>query len=212
MTDSAVYSGGDDARDPLLSSAGAYVAPDQRPLNIRLGARLFTAADSFVFLAFLFAYFYLRSINAHGMWRPPHTNPSLTLGVVTLAVVTASTAAVLFARARLRAGDAGGFVAFALLGLALCIAAIIAQVLQLVNPGFSPSGAGGYGSVFIGFTGVFVVHLFGALYWLASAVTGVRRPDPASSGAPLAGVSAYCTFALFLAGVEIAAFVLIYLV
>ncbi len=61
--------------DPLLASAGSHVAPGDRSHNLRLGARLFVAADAFVFLAFLFAYLYLRSLNQHGLWRPPHTSP-----------------------------------------------------------------------------------------------------------------------------------------
>ena len=56
--------------DPLLVSAGSHVAPEARSLNLRLGARLFVAADAFVFLAFLFAYLYLRSQNNNSMWRP----------------------------------------------------------------------------------------------------------------------------------------------
>ena len=52
--------------DPLLTSAGSHVTPAARSLNLRLGARLFVAADAFVFLAFLFAYLYLRSLNQHG--------------------------------------------------------------------------------------------------------------------------------------------------
>ena len=36
--------------DPLLTSAGSHVTPAARSLNLRLGARLFVAADAFVFL------------------------------------------------------------------------------------------------------------------------------------------------------------------
>ena len=62
--------------DPLLTTPGSGVTPSSQVRNLRLGARLFAAADGFVFVGFLFAYLYLRSINAHGLWHPPHTSPS----------------------------------------------------------------------------------------------------------------------------------------
>ena len=74
--------------DPLLTSAGSHVTPAARSLNLRLGARLFVAADAFVFLAFLFGYLYLRSLNQHGLWRPPHTDPSLAVSYTHLTLPT----------------------------------------------------------------------------------------------------------------------------
>jgi heme/copper-type cytochrome/quinol oxidase subunit 3 len=203
--------------DPLLSSAGSHVTPAARSLNLRLGARLFVAADAFVFLAFLFGYLYLRSLNQHGLWRPPHTSPSLALGVVTLVTVVGGAAALMVALRSLRAGRPRNWRAGAGLSLALLLIAVVAQGWQLVDPGFSPYHAGAFGSVFVGFTATLFVHLLGATYWLETIVAssgafhrereGVAKPsllyEPSAS--------AYGTFALFLAGVEVVAFVLIYL-
>lgn len=203
--------------DPLLASAGSHVTPAARSLNLRLGARLFVAADAFVFLAFLFAYLYLRSLNQHGLWRPPHTSPSLALGVVTLATVVGSAAALMLALRSLRAGRPRNWRAGAGVSLVLLLVAVVAQGWQLVDPGFSPYHAGAFGSVFVGFTATLFIHLLGAGYWLETIVAssgafqrereGVSKPsllyEPSAS--------AYGTFALFLAGVEIVAFVLIYL-
>ena len=72
-------------------------------------------------------------------------------------------------------------------------------------------------SIFVGFTATLFAHLLGAAYWLETIVVssgafhrereGVAKPsllyEPSAS--------AYGTFALFLAGVEVVAFVLIYL-
>ena len=203
--------------DPLLASAGSHVTPAARSLNLRLGARLFVAADAFVFLAFLFAYLYLRSLNQHGLWRPPHTSPSLALGVVTLVTVVGSAAALVSALRSLRAGHPRNWRAGAGASLVLLLVAVAAQGWQLFDPGFSPYHAGAFGSVFVGFTATLFVHLLGAAYWLETIVAssgafqrereGVAKPsllyEPSAS--------AYGTFALFLAGVEIVAFVLIYL-
>ena len=45
-------------------------------------AHLLASATAFFFLAFVFAYFYLRSLNNDGLWQPKHVDPSLTLGTL----------------------------------------------------------------------------------------------------------------------------------
>ena len=203
--------------DPLLASAGSHVTPAARSLNLRLGARLFVAADAFVFLAFLFAYLYLRSLNQHGLWRPPHTSPSLALGLVTLVAVVGSAASFVVALRALRAGRPRNWRAGAGLSLMLMLVALVAQGWQLVDPGFSPYHAGAFGSVFVGFTATLLAHLLGAAYWLETIVAspGAFHPERAGVAEPPllyeSAASAYGTFALFLGGVEIVAFVLIYI-
>ena len=47
-----------------------YVAdPDEAELlvrNVRVGSRIWAAAQAFFFMAFLFAFFYLRALNSNG--------------------------------------------------------------------------------------------------------------------------------------------------
>jgi len=203
--------------DPLLATAGSHVAPEARSHNLRLGARLLVAADAFVFLGFLFAYLYLRSLNEHGLWRPPHTSPSLALGLVTLVTMVGSAAAFEAGLRALRAGKPRDWRAGAAAALALLIVALVAQGWQLFDPGFSPYHGGAYGSIFVGFTATLFAHLLGATYWLETVVVssgsfhGEREgvSEPSRLYEPTA--SAYGTFALFLAGVEVVAFVLIYI-
>ena len=140
--------------DPLLTTAGSQVPPSSQTLNLRLGARLLAAADVFVFVGFLFAYLYLRSINAHGLWHPPHTSPSVALGSVTLVAMVGSALAVLYALRVLRSDHDDAWRAAAGVGLGLCVVALGVQLWQLFDPGFSPSSGGGFGSVFVGFTAV----------------------------------------------------------
>ncbi|MEO9175280.1 MAG: hypothetical protein ABI317_07165 [Gaiellales bacterium] len=203
--------------DPLLASAGSHVAPEARARNLRLGARLLVAADAFVFLGFLFAYLYLRSLNQHGLWRPPHTTPSLALGLVTLVTLLGSTGVFLVGLRALRAGRPRDWRAAAGLAFVLLVVALLAQAWQLFDPGFSPYHGGAFGSIFVGFTATLFAHLIGATYWLETVVVssgsfhreraGVAEPSRLYE--PTA--SAYATFALFLSGVEAVAFVLIYI-
>lgn len=196
--------------DPLLTTAGSQVPPSSQTLNLRLGARLLAAADVFVFVGFLFAYLYLRSINAHGLWHPPHTSPSVALGSVTLVAMVGSALAVLYALRVLRSDHDDAWRAAAGVGLGLCVVALGVQLWQLFDPGFSPSSGGGFGSVFVGFTAVLVAHLVGATYWLETIVVGGRKHADAPE-LTVAAVGAYATFGLFLAGVEVVAFILFYL-
>ena len=45
--------------------------------NLNSAAHLLASATAFFFLAFVFAYFYLRSLNNAGLWQPKHVDPSL---------------------------------------------------------------------------------------------------------------------------------------
>ena len=47
--------------------------PDVGARALYVAGRLLAGATTFFFLAFLFAYFYLRSLNEDGMWRPATT-------------------------------------------------------------------------------------------------------------------------------------------
>src|SRR5437868_10624255 len=61
--------------------------------NIRTGSRLWAAAQAFFFVAFFFAFLYLRALNTNGLWRGwPHTHkphPSLAFGIVIMLCVVA---------------------------------------------------------------------------------------------------------------------------
>ncbi|MFX8331645.1 hypothetical protein ABTL50_19800, partial [Acinetobacter baumannii] len=57
---------------------------------LSVASRLLAAGSVFFFLAFLFAYFYLRSLNVEGLWHPHHVKPDKTLGVIFIVLVLAS--------------------------------------------------------------------------------------------------------------------------
>lgn len=179
--------------------------------NIRVGSRIFAAGAAFFFMAFLFAFFYLRALNSNGIWRgwPHHLpHPSLAFGIVILLCVLAAAAAAAVG-SYLRPGIwrvAGGA------ALALTLAAVALQAAQFSSLGFGPTD-GGYASVFVGWTGTYTVFLLGAAYWLATTLAGASA-ESARQGLQLRGGNLEaCAFVLVVfAGIEFAAFILLYVV
>src|SRR3979411_2576191 len=80
--------------------AGVEIPPEPHDVGARalsVAARLLAGASTFFFLAFVFAYFYLRSLNVDHMWRPAHVNPNQGLGAAFIACLVVSAAAALLA-------------------------------------------------------------------------------------------------------------------
>jgi heme/copper-type cytochrome/quinol oxidase subunit 3 len=149
-------------------------AADLEARNQSIAARLFVAADAFLFLAFVFAYLYLRALDDNGMWNPPGQNPSGAMGLAVLVLVCITAALVQVGAGRLASVGPHAFRAPAAAAIATGLVAAALAASQVFRPGFSPSHAGGIGSVFLGFIAVYLVHLLGGLYWLEIQV--VERP------------------------------------
>jgi heme/copper-type cytochrome/quinol oxidase subunit 3 len=177
--------------------------------NLRVGSRIFAAAVAFFFLAFFFAFLYLRALNTNGLWRgwpPHHPNPSLAFGVAILVCVLGSAAV---ARAGVLLGQAVWRLA-ALASLVLALAAVGLQAAQFSSLGFGPTDAG-YASVFVGWSGLFALCLLGACYWLGTVLGDVSRAGVATE-LRAAALDAVGFVLVVLAGIELAAFILLYIV
>jgi heme/copper-type cytochrome/quinol oxidase subunit 3 len=174
---------------------------------VHLGSILLAAATAFFFIAFLFAFVYLRALNSNGLWgagKPHHhVHASLGLGIAILVCILAGVAATRAALVRPAFWRQAAW-ATLLLGLA----AVALQCWQWANLGFGP-GDGGYASVYLGWTGFFTIFVLGAMYWLETivATAGRARTAAAEVGSQLA---AFSIFWLTLGLVEIAAFVLLF--
>jgi heme/copper-type cytochrome/quinol oxidase subunit 3 len=153
----------------------AAVSPELEARNQSTAGRLFVAADAFLFLGFLFAYLYLRALNNNGMWNPHGQNPSGTMGIVVLVLVVATAALLQVGATRMTSAGPAAFRAPAAAALLVGLVATVLAGSQLFRPGFSPSHAGGFGSVFIGFIAFYFLHLIGGIYWLETQV--VQRPS-----------------------------------
>jgi heme/copper-type cytochrome/quinol oxidase subunit 3 len=131
--------------------------------NLRIGVRVIAGSTIMFFLAFLFAYFYLRSLDSHGLWRPDGVDPPQGYGaaIVSLFVLSAGSAA--YAARAARNGrrwlGAAGF------SLLLALVGCIVQAFEYAHLGFGPR-SGGYASVFIGWTALVVVFVLAVIYWL----------------------------------------------
>ena len=160
--------------------------PELMGRNLNSAAHLLASATAFFFLAFLFAYFYLRSLNSDHLWRPKHVDPSLTLGTLVMALTVASAVIVRLGLADHRAGRRPQWRLKGTVALAAGIVAVVLQVVEWTTAGFGPAD-GGYASVFVGWTAFNVFFVIGTLIWLENLLATAIRYRKIQSGAPAPG-------------------------
>ena len=189
--------------------------PLVRDRNIWAGVRLWTGAMAFLFVAFVFAFFYLRELNNNHMWRPKGVNSFLVYGLIILALVVVGVVLYGLAVRSLSSQGVGGWRGLAIHAVVLLVAAFAVQCFEWYHAGFGPKD-GGYVSVFYGWTGFYAAVLLGAIYWLWTQVAQSLRGNlPSGDGAQalqLADREAVAFFLYFLLVVEIVLYLLLYLV
>ena len=190
--------------------------PEWQPRALWTGSRLLCGAAAFFFVSFVFAYFYLRSLDTHNDWKIGHNiNPSIGLGVAIVVVLVLSAAALRAAATRPEVAVPAGAAA---LGLALL--SVLLQVIEWTTLGFG-SASGGYASVFIGWTAFYAVFALACAYWIETQVATLWRrrrhgvPDtPAEvltdSALTRAGLEACSFFWTFYVANGVVLFVLLY--
>ena len=138
------------------------------------GSRLAIGGLVFLFAAFAFAYFYLRSLNSAGRWaNTGYHAPSMLLGTIIMLAVLASAGVHAYGLSRIKAGHKRAWQVCGLVALVLGLGAIAAQIVELIYLPFPP-GSSGFASVFTGFYPVFVVVLLSAMIWLEILLAGAR--------------------------------------
>ena len=182
--------------------------------NLWAGVRLWIGADAFFFLGFVFAFFYLRALNSNGMFRDPHDQQSTAVGTAVLVATVGCAILVRYGVTRLRSGDGAGWRRAAAIALVLAVAAIVLQVVQYSQFGLDRKVYQGYGSIFLGWTVAYVIHLVGAGAWLESLFAqSVRERDAAAPDPSVLPAAAAClAFWEFMAVVGAIMYVLLYLV
>jgi len=138
------------------------------------GSRLAVGGLCFLFGSFMFAYFYLRSINSSGRWLGPgYHPPSMVYGTVVMIAVLFSAGIHYAALQQIKAGNKRLWQIGAVTALLLGLAAIILQILELLFLPFWP-GSSGFSSVFTGFYPVLIVVLLAAMIWLETLLARSR--------------------------------------
>jgi heme/copper-type cytochrome/quinol oxidase subunit 3 len=130
------------------------------------GSRLALGGLSFLFGAFVFAYFYLRSVNAGGRWHGSGFHPpNMIMGTFIVFLVVLSAGVHYAALDRIKAGNKRLWQIGGVTAVILGVAAVTLQILELIFLPFWP-GSSGYASVFTGFYPVFMVTVLVAMIWL----------------------------------------------
>ena len=202
--------------------AGVEIPPEPSDVGARalsVAARLLAGASTFFFLAFLFAYFYLRSLNVEHLWHPAHVKPSQGLGAAFIACVVLSALLTIVAGRRMKA-QSPSWLGPAIAGVVLGVAAVALQCIEFTAQHFGPTD-GAYASVFCAWSGFYLIAVLGSMYWLetqvATELRARRAPaprdgdikDPDRLIAP--GLDAAVFYWAFLAGLGAVAYVTLYL-
>jgi heme/copper-type cytochrome/quinol oxidase subunit 3 len=210
--------------------------PEILARNLVSAGHLLASATAFFFLAFFFAYFYLRSLDTAGMWKPKHVDTSVAWGTVVTACIVASAALVRLGLRDHRAENRHAWRLKGAAGLALGLVALVLQVVAWTQQGFGPAD-GGFASVYFGWTAFLFLFVLCALFWLETVfATSVRyrgwhqgertvapgeaSGDPGRGGhdirdpislvrAELVALSFYWTF---LAGIAVLTWIVLYLI
>lgn len=179
--------------------AGVEIPPEPPDVGARalsVAARLLCGATTFFFLAFLFAYFYLRTINQNGAWKPSGAllkeqkelpvslTPNAALGIVFVVCLLASVALMIVAGRQMKGGNRT-WIGPAIGGVTLGFGAIVVQCIEYTVQHFGPTD-GAYASVFCAWTAFYMLIALGALYWLetqvATELRARRAPAPRAEG------------------------------
>jgi heme/copper-type cytochrome/quinol oxidase subunit 3 len=199
-----------------------HVEPEPPGWQLRavwVAIRLWVGSASFFFLSFVFAYFYLRSIDSNHSWKIGAVNPSIGLGVAIAALLALS--AIVFRLGALRPTDTLGA---GLAALVMAFAAIVLQFIEYTQLDFGAS-QGGYAAVFFGWTALYAVLGVGCLYWIETQLATLWRARreglsrPVREGVPTedialmrANIDACSFFWAYYAGVGVLMFIILYLV
>ena len=138
------------------------------------GSRLAIGGLAFLFGSFVFAYFYLRSLNSNGRWMgSAWRQPSVIQGTIIMLLVLASAGIHYAALQQIKAGRKGLWQIGALIALVLGVAAVVLQILDLLYLPFWP-GSSGFSSVFVGFYALFLTVLLAGMIWLETLLARSR--------------------------------------
>jgi heme/copper-type cytochrome/quinol oxidase subunit 3 len=159
-------------QDPAAEDTGFY---HESAINATwTGTRLAIGGLAFLFGAFVFAYFYLRSVNSEGRWHGSGFHPpSLIWGTVIMILVLVSAGVHYAGLQQIKAGHKRLWQIAGLLALTMGLVAVALQISELFYLPFWP-GSSGFSSVFVGFYPVFLTIVLAVMIWLETLLARSR--------------------------------------
>ena len=227
--------------EPLAYEGTGYEVVQEEPpellgRNLVSASYLLAGATAFFFVAFLFAYFYLRSLDNAGMWKPTGVDASIGWGTAVVACYAASAVLGRLGLTDHRASRRDQWRVKGIAAFLIGFAGLVLQVLDWTHEGFGPAD-GGFASVFFGWTAFLFLFVFCTMLWLEMTLAtsfryrgyvdaGREAPAGHASGDPgrmahdirdpislvraeLVGLSFYWTF---LAGIAVVSWIVLYLI
>lgn len=189
------------------------------------GSRLMIGIVTSGLGAFVFAFFYLRSLNSHDLWYPAgFSGPAQWQGGLITGLIVVSAIIQAVGLRMIKSGKKSSWSGIALVALILGVVAGAVQIWQLAALPFQP-GANAFASVFVGTSPVFAVLVLGTMIWLEILVVRARQipeisfveqPPTFTEAAEVqrfqASLSAFTLFWGFLAVAAVVFWVLFYIV
>lgn len=158
--------------------------PETLARNLVVGSHFWASATGFFFLPFVFAYFYLRSLNEHHLWRPKHVDPSFTLGTLAAAAVVGAAVLLRLGLADRRADRRPAWRVKGVAAVVLLVLSVALQIAEWATQGFGPT-EGAYASVYVAWTGFQTLFVIGLAYWAETTVAmSIRYRGPSRWPAP----------------------------
>jgi heme/copper-type cytochrome/quinol oxidase subunit 3 len=177
--------------EPLAYEGTGYEVVEEEPpeilgRNLVASSYLLASATAFFFFAFVFAYFYLRSLNNAGMWKPKGIDASVGWGTAVIVCFVLSALLVRLGLADHRAMRRREWRIKGLLALLIGVVGLVLQVLAWTHQSFGPAD-GGFASVYFGWTAFIFLFALGTMLWLEMTLATSLRYRKIASGAPEPG-------------------------
>lgn len=138
------------------------------------GGRLFIGMYTFLVASLVFSYFYLRSSNNAGLWRPHHVTAPVPYGWGIAICQGVTSFLAIYGQRRLRSGAVNDWQVAGWTGVATGLGALFLQCWELTRLGFFP-GQSGYSSTFIGFAILNIMTIVISTFWLEATLARSLR-------------------------------------
>jgi len=177
------------AAEPLAYEGTGYEVVEAEPpeilsRNLVSAGFLLAGATAFFFIAFVFAYFYLRSLNNADLWKPSNVDASIGWGTAIVACYVLSAILVRLGLTDQRASRDSAWRLKGGVALGLGVVGLVLQVLDWTHESFGPAD-GGFASVFFGWTAFMFLFVLCTLLWLEMTLaTSIRYRNVASDALP----------------------------